>query len=84
MNVSKKLTSKSGITIPKHLRHEIGFVPGMAVDLETTHNGVLIKKHSPTCRFCGRTENIITVAQIDMCTACAKALAKEVAEHVGG
>lgn len=51
MEISKRMTSKSGITIPKHLRHEIGFVPGMAVDLETVAGGVLVKKHLPTCRF---------------------------------
>lgn len=83
MKASKKLTSKSGITIPKQLRADTGFRPGMAVDIETQRDGILIKPHVPTCRFCGRTENVKQVAGMDICLACAKALAKELGEQHG-
>lgn len=81
MKVSKRLTSKSGITIPKQLRAELGFTPGMAVDMETTSKGVLLYQHRPTCRFCGRIEDVVTVAQMQMCRACAAALKQEVTKH---
>ena len=32
---SKRLTSKSGITIPKDMRLQLGWEPGMSVDLES-------------------------------------------------
>lgn len=77
MKKSKKLTSKSGITIPKDIRAEAGFFAGMAVDLETVRGGVLIKSHVPVCRFCGRPEDVKEVARMNICTGCRKALRKE-------
>lgn len=81
MTVSKRLTSKSGLTIPKQLRTELGYRPGMAVDMVTTDKGVLIRPHSRVCRFCGRPEEVVHVADIDVCRACARALAAEVDSH---
>ena len=50
---SKKLKSKSGITIPKDLRVMLGWEPGMSVDLEPDGNGgLMIRPHIDRCRFC--------------------------------
>jgi bifunctional DNA-binding transcriptional regulator/antitoxin component of YhaV-PrlF toxin-antitoxin module len=51
MKKSKRLADVSGATIPKDMRTEMGFHPGMAVDLETIENGVLLKPHVPICHF---------------------------------
>lgn len=83
MKASKKLTSKSGITIPKQLRAETGFRPGMAVDIETDADGVHIRPHVPTCRFCGSVEDVQRVYGIDVCGKCAAALLKELSEKHG-
>lgn len=82
MTVSKCLTSKSGVTIPKHVRAETGFVPGMAVDIETVEDGVLIRKRVPTCRFCGSVQGVMAVHGMEMCGECAAAIRKEL-EDVG-
>ena len=74
---SKKMTSKSGITIPKDLRADSGFFPGMAVDLETVEGGVLIRPHVPVCRFCGRADGIKEVARMNMCPGCRGVIKKE-------
>lgn len=83
MKASKKLTSKSGITIPKQLRIDTGFQPGMAVDLETDADGIRIKPHVPICRFCGSVEGVKRVYGIDICRKCAGALQKELGEKHG-
>ena len=83
MTTSKKLTSKNGITIPKHLRLEAGFMPGMAVDIETTAEGVLVRKHVPVCRFCGEVHKVQTVSGMDICADCAGNLKKELEEKHG-
>ncbi len=83
MKASKKLTSKSGITIPKQLRVDTGFRPGMAVDLETDADGIRIKPHVPTCRFCGGIEDVKRVCGIDICGKCAAALYRELGEKYG-
>lgn len=80
---SKKLTSKSGLTIPKDLRSEAGFLPSMAVDLVPVDGGILIKAHLPTCRFCGSVEGIVSHCDTDICAMCIEILSKEAAVYDG-
>lgn len=57
--ISKKLTSKAGITIPKALRADMGWQPNMAVDLIPQEDGSLtIRPHIDLCRFCGAHESV--------------------------
>jgi transcriptional pleiotropic regulator of transition state genes len=83
MKTSKKLTSKNGITIPKQIRTEIGFTPGMAVDVESSGNGVKINPHVPVCRFCGSSEAVMNICGINICEKCAAALQKELNKKYG-
>ena len=69
---SKKITSKSGITIPKDLRVMLCWEPGMSVDLEPDVNGALmIRPHIDRCRFCGAFGNVRKYKDVCVCTACA-------------
>lgn len=69
---SKKLTSKSGITIPKDLRLRLGWQPGMAVDIDSTEDGALmIRPHINVCRWCGAYENVHRYKDVCVCEACA-------------
>lgn len=66
----KKITKSCGVTIPKDIRHEAGLLPGMAVDVVTTGNGVTIQKHVPACHICGNAEGVVSYMDFDLCTAC--------------
>lgn len=77
LDSSKRLTSRSGITIPKHVRAEAGFLPGMPVSIETVEDGVLIRKRVPTCRFCGSVHDVVKIHGMEMCGECAAAIRKE-------
>ncbi len=75
---SKKLTSKCGVTIPKDIRAQVGWTPGMAVDIEEAgDHSVVIRPHVPVCRFCGAVDRVIEVSGISMCRDCAEALREE-------
>ena len=68
---SKRLTSKSGITIPKDIRLRLGWQPGMSVDIEATGNGeLLIRPHVDCCRFCGTMENVRKYKDVCVCPSC--------------
>lgn len=68
---SKRLTSKSGVTIPKDIRLHLGWQPGMSVDMETTDDGGLIlRPHVDRCRFCGTVENVRKYKDVCVCAAC--------------
>ncbi|MBE6855857.1 MAG: AbrB/MazE/SpoVT family DNA-binding domain-containing protein [Ruminococcus sp.] len=69
---SKRLTSKSGITIPKDLRLQLGWQPGMSVDLVPDGNGaLLIRPHINHCRFCDSVENVHKYKDVCVCPDCA-------------
>lgn len=74
----KRLTSKNGLTIPKDLRLDAGFHPGMAVTMECQSDGsILIQKSSPICRFCGSPE-AVSFQGVDICKSCTEELWKAV------
>ncbi len=73
--ISKRLTSKSGITIPKDIRLQLGWQPGMSVDIEPTTDGkLLLKPHINHCRWCGAINDVHKYKDICICTECAKQL----------
>ena len=77
--ISKKLTSKSGITIPKALRADLGWHPSMAVDLIPQNDGSLkIRPHIDLCRFCGTHEDVKKYKDICLCPECAKKMKEAV------
>lgn len=75
----KKLTSKRGISLNKDICAFAGLQGGDPVDVTAEDNGtVVIRKHSPVCRFCGDNTTAVSVMGIDVCPSCAERLAKEV------
>ena len=80
--ISKKLTSKAGITIPKALRADLGWQPSMAVDLAPPEGGksygsLIIRPHIDLCRFCGTHENVHKYKDVCVCSECSEKM-KEV------
>lgn len=68
---SKRLTSKSGITIPKDIRIQLGWQPGISVDIDTDGRGsLLITPHVDRCRFCGTAENVKKYKDVCVCASC--------------
>ena len=80
----KKLSSKSAITIPKDIRLSTGLTGGMAVDLiETDDGGILIRKHRPSCCYCGSEDNVRLIKGRETCKKCADEIVKEVENSYG-
>lgn len=78
MTKHKKLTRAGGVTIPKDMRAATGIMPGIAVDLNETEDGILISKHVPTCCFCGSPENVFVFSGTEICFDCIEVMNKEV------
>lgn len=74
MTKQKRLTSKCGITIPKDLRANFGLMGGQAVDLVEMTNGILIRKHVPTCFCCGSVVDVRAYKGYEICGKCVKEL----------
>lgn len=68
---SKRLTSKSGITIPKDIRLLLGWQKGMSIDLEPDgEGGLVLRPHIDRCRFCGAVENVRKYKDVCVCVSC--------------
>ncbi|MBR1724936.1 MAG: AbrB/MazE/SpoVT family DNA-binding domain-containing protein [Ruminococcus sp.] len=78
MTKHKKLTRAGGVTIPKDMRAATGILPGIAVDLNETEDGILISKHVPTCCFCGSPERVIVFSGTEICSKCVGVMNEEV------
>lgn len=74
----KKLSKARGVTIPKDLAANLGLFAGSAVDLVETTEGILLRKHVPTCVFCGSVESVDTVKDKEVCAKCAYEMREEI------
>lgn len=70
--INEKKISKSGsITIPSHLRREMGLVAGEKVKIEQDGNGnFFIKRIEGSCIFCGTNEKLAKVKGKFICRSC--------------
>ena len=76
----KKLSASRSVTIPKDLAANTGLFSGAAVDLVETDDGILLRKHNPTCVCCGSVESVGTVKGKEICAKCACEIRKEIDE----
>ena len=77
MTVSKRVAKSGAVTLPRQLRQETGILPGVPVDIEADEDGVHIRKHVPTCHFCGTVDDVKTVCGIEICRGCAEKIMEE-------
>lgn len=74
----KKLSKARGVTVPKDLAANLGMFAGTAVDLVETAEGILLRKHVPTCVICGSVESVDTVKSREICAKCANEMREEI------
>lgn len=55
----------------------LAILPGVPVDIEADEDGVHIRKHVPTCHFCGTVDDVKTVCGIEICRGCAEKIMEE-------
>ena len=78
-NISKRMGKRGALTIPQHLRHELGLQGGDAVDLAPTGDGgLVIQKHRPTCNICHGTCEVVTFEVFQICRECFQGIREEV------
>lgn len=74
----KKVSKARGITVPKDIAEVYGIFAGAAVDLVERNDGILLRKHLPTCTLCGSTESVDTVKGKEICAKCAREMREEI------
>lgn len=74
----KKVSKARGITVPKDLAEDYGIFAGAVVDLVLQTDGILVRKHIPTCVLCGSIESVDTVKDKEICAKCAREIREEI------
>lgn len=81
MNAQKRMGKKGTLTIPQHLRHQLGLPGGTALDITTTEDGgLLLQKHRRSCNICGGTYEVVNYKGFDICRECFLGIGEEVAK----
>lgn len=67
----KKISKSGSITIPSHLRREMGLEAGEKVKIEQDGNGnFFIQRIEGSCIFCGTNEKLAKVRGKFICRSC--------------
>ena len=79
----KKLKKKAGMNNPKDNKLTENIAVGKADDNEKTADGIMIRKHRPTCCYCGSVDNVRSIKGRDTCRNCAEEIIEEVKTAYG-
>ena len=76
--INEKKISKSGsVTIPSHIRREMGLIVGEKIKIEPDKDGnFLIKRIEGSCIFCGANEDLTKVRGKFVCAGCVEEVIK--------
>ena len=75
----KKISKTGSITIPGHLRRELGLIAGEKIKIEPDRDGnFVIQRIAGSCLFCQGTEDLFKVKGKFICAGCAAEVEAEV------
>lgn len=73
MLAEKKVTKTGSISIPVHIRRELGISSSEKVSIKVNDEGdLLIERIEGSCIFCQGNQDVKKVDKLYVCTACAK------------
>lgn len=74
--IVRKVDEFGRISLPAEMRKTMGLDEKAPVEFFVDGNTIVIKKHSPSCVFCGETETVVEYLGKLVCTNCIKTLSE--------
>lgn len=75
----KKISKSGGITIPSHLRRDLGVEAGDRYEIVDQGDGnILLSRTLGSCFFCKSKEDLMKVDAVLICKSCAKKISEKV------
>ena len=68
---TKRITKTGSITVPAHLRRELGIESGEKFEIERENGNLSLKRISGRCIVCKSSENLIKIQDVFVCEGCA-------------
>ena len=85
MKTEEKIMKETGIVrpidelgrlvLPMELRRSFELKPKDGVEIYTNGDTIVLKKHEPSCIFCGSTKKLADYADKPICAECVKKIA---------
>ena len=75
----KKISKAGAVTIPSHLRRELGVHAGDRFEIVPREDGsILLERSVGSCVLCGGRDNLIPHGKVYVCHGCGVAIANRV------
>lgn len=68
--IVRKVDELGRIVVPIELRRSLGIGDRDAVEMFMENGSIIIRKHQPSCVFCGSTEDVVEYRQKVVCKNC--------------
>jgi transcriptional pleiotropic regulator of transition state genes len=68
--IVRKVDELGRIVVPIELRRSLGIGDRDAVEMFLDENNIIIRKHQPSCVFCGSTDDTVEFKQKIVCKNC--------------
>lgn len=72
--IVRRVDEVGRIVLPIELRSVLGIDNRGLVEIFTEDEKIIIKKYHPACVFCGKTEDVISYKDKQVCRSCIKEL----------
>ncbi len=76
--IVRKVDDLGRIVLPIELRRSLGIDVKDPIEIYVDDDTIMLRKHDPSCVFCGATSDIVDYRDKKICTSCAKDLNAEV------
>ena len=76
--IVRKVDDLGRIVLPIELRRSLGIDVKDPIEIYVDDDTIMLRKHDPSCVFCGATKDIVTYRGKNICVQCAKDLASEI------
>ena len=74
--VSRKLDPLGRIVLPMEIRRAFDIKENDPLEIYVENDAIILKKHSPSCIFCGDAKDVMYYMNKAVCPNCQKQLAK--------
>ena len=75
--IVRKVDDLGRIVLPIELRRSLGIDVKDPIEIYIDDDTIILRKHDPSCVFCGSNKDIIAYRGKTICAECAKALCPE-------
>lgn len=74
--VPKNIDSLGRLVIPNEIRNSLEIGPNDKVEIFLEGDRIIMKKHIPSCIFCGSSEGLVAFKERKLCKNCAAEIGK--------